>query len=274
LNGDGGDELFAGYDRFAAALLAERPPGWLVRGGRVLTGPASSFHVRSLPGRLAKFLDLAQEPFHRRLWRATAYLPDSGRFLRKGGEWDRPAAAPGASSRGTLRDLLTWNFQEYLPNDLNVKMDRCSMAHGLETRSPFLDTALVEWAFRLPDQFKLRGGVSKWILRRAFRDLLPGPIRRRSKAGFGVPLGAWFRGRWRSPLLDLLETPQAKIYLYLHREPVQTLLKEHLSGRRDWGQPIWLLLTLELWLQQMDRPLDASVAGSHIRVTGEEERAG
>ncbi len=270
LNGDGGDELFAGYDRFRAALLAERIPLWLRRAGRRLSRRAgASFHVRSILGRAAKFLALAQEPFPLRLLKATGYLDPPEGFLLQPRDasavpsvWRRYLPPPtGGSVNVGLRPLLELNFREYLPNDLHVKMDRCSMAHGLETRSPFLDTALVEWAFRLPDDLKLRGNISKWILRQAFQGLVPAAIRRRGKAGFGAPLGAWFRGQWREPMRDLLGSPEARIYRYLRFEAVQKLLQEHLDRRSDWSQPIWLLLTLEIWLRQMARPID-TLSGS------------
>lgn len=262
LNGDGGDELFAGYDRFRAALLAERIPLWLRRAGHSLMKRAPfPFHVRSFPGRLQKFFAFAQEPFARRFLKATGTFASPEDFLlpAAGGAappvWERHSApAAPAPNGGGLRRLLELNFREYLPNDLHVKMDRCSMAHGLETRSPFLDTALIEWAFRLPDDLKLRRGISKWILRRAFPDLLPEAIRRRGKAGFGVPLGAWFRGRWKTPLQDMLCGPQPRIHRYLRADRVQQLITRHLQGTQDAGQALWLLLTLEIWLKQLAEP--------------------
>lgn len=257
LSGDGGDELFAGYDRFAAALWGRRVPAWAARAGEgVLRSSPVPLHVRSLPGRLLKFFTLAQQPLARGFLQATGYFPSPEKLLTKPGAgaadvWERHEPADGGTPLGRL---LALNFREYLPNDLQVKMDRCSMAHGLEARSPFLDTALIEWAFRLPDGMKRRGGVSKWILREAFPDLVPSEILRRKKAGFGVPLGAWFRGRWKEPMRDLLGPREAAIYRYLRFDEVQRRIGEHLAGRSDEGHPIWLLLTLELWLRQMARP--------------------
>ena len=103
-----------------------------------------------------------------------------------------------AASGSPLARLLYLNFCTYLPEDLLVKTDRMSMAHGLEARSPFLDTRLTEFAGQLPDRFKLRGLATKVVLREAFRDLVPDRINTRPKMGFGVPLGAWFSKRARA----------------------------------------------------------------------------
>ena len=110
--------------------------------------------------------------------------------------WERSAGW------STLSRLLYLNFKEYLPNDLMVKADRCSMAHGLEVRSPFLDTALIEYMATLPDRFKVHRLQQKVLLKHAFSDLLPSSIRRRAKMGFGVPLGTWCRRQWREPTVN------------------------------------------------------------------------
>src|SRR5262249_40850281 len=111
------------------------------------------------------------------------------------------AQSEGAS---VLSRILHHNFETHLPHDLLVKADRASMLHSLELRSPFLDTALVEFASRLPASLVRRGTTMKWGLKRAFRDLIPAEIQGRRKMGFGVPLGTWFRGGLRSYLLDQL----------------------------------------------------------------------
>lgn len=262
LSGDGGDELFAGYDRFRAALLAESIPRGIRRVGHRLLGRGRLFSAapsRSVWGRIGKFFEASHEPLPQRcrLWAGFFTNPErivlrSNSEMEQGLETNGSAEHPSASR---LSQLLAANFKEYLPNDLHVKTDRCSMAHGLEVRSPFLDTALIEWAFQLPDSFKLRGRQSKWIVRRAFRNLLPPEILGRGKRGFGVPLGAWFRQCWREPLTDLLLPSSSRVYRFLHRESVKSLVENHLGGQQENGQLLWLLLTLEIWLRQLENPV-------------------
>jgi asparagine synthase (glutamine-hydrolysing) len=150
-----------------------------------------------------------------------------------------------------LSRLLYLNFCTYLPEDLLVKMDRTTMAHGLEARSPFLDTALVEFAAKLPDKYKLRGFSTKYVLRKTFDDLIPPAILRRGKMGFGVPLGAWFRGPSRPFLMEHLESKDSRLYSHVRREAVTELLEGHLTEKRDYGQQLFCLLTLEIWLRSL-----------------------
>ncbi len=147
--------------------------------------------------------------------------------------------------------MLEHNFRSYLPYDLLVKADRSSMAHGLEALSPFLDTALIEYAETLPADYLRRGRDTKVILKHAFADLLPPEIRTRGKMGFGVPLGTWFRGDLRGYLHDYLAAPGARIFDYLDRPAVTLLLDEHERRARDHGQKLWALLTLEIWLRSL-----------------------
>lgn len=253
LTGDGGDELFAGYDRFSASLFAERIPRPL----RLLAShlanrlPAGASQKSSWT-RLRRFFASAHLPLPERLSSWTCYFPDLSSILRA--EYRQPNPAPAVEQGATpLQQLLQLNFHDYLPNDLNVKLDRCSMAHGLETRCPFLDTRLIEWSFSLPDRFKWRKGVTKWILREAFREDLPQPILTRRKMGFGVPLETWFRGPWKEPLHDLLATGRPRVLQYLEAEGLQALLLHHTKGQEDAGQRLWLLLTFEVWLRSLER---------------------
>jgi asparagine synthase (glutamine-hydrolysing) len=123
------------------------------------------------------------------------------------------------------------------------------MAVSLETRAPFLDTALMDYVFTLPGHQKLRGRTPKWILKKAFEDLLPPSIANRPKMGFGMPLGTWFRGALKGYVSERLRPESARIYNYLKRPYVTQMLDEHMEGRRDWGFQFWTLLMLELWLQ-------------------------
>jgi asparagine synthase (glutamine-hydrolysing) len=221
LTGDGGDELFAGYLRFYAAILSERIPGAVGRAAHgVLARMPSPPNERHWLGRAQRFFQSSGLPLHDRLRRWNAlFFDDLDALLR-------PDFVAGLApidklrhiaaerrlmeGRSTLSQALHANFTSYLADDLLVKTDRCTMANSLEARSPFLDRELVEYAAGLPDDLKLRFGRTKVILHDAFPDLLPPVIDRRGKMGFGVPLDAWFRGELRDYMRDLLMAPDAR----------------------------------------------------------------
>jgi asparagine synthase (glutamine-hydrolysing) len=142
-------------------------------------------------------------------------------------------------------DLLS-----YLPDDLLVKVDRASMAHGLECRSPLLDHHLLEFACRLPADWKIRRGQSKYIFKEAIRSLFPHGFLDRPKMGFSVPIGEWFKGEWKSWVSGaLLDGPLAQRSI-LDRRELQAVLAEHSSGRRNRETLIWNLAMLSLWFEQ------------------------
>ncbi len=263
LTGDGGDELFCGYHRLLAAEAAEAIPASLLRVGEALVGRLSrAGGERSPVARARRFLAAARLPLADRLARwSSLFACELDQLLLPEVLAQVAAETPLAWMRGileqsrgatTLARILDHNFATYLPCDLLVKADRTSMAHSLELRSPFLDTALVEYVSRLPDSFKRRGLTTKWILRRAFCDLLPPPIARRGKMGFGMPLGTWFRGGLKEYLCDHLAAT-ATIYDLVDRRFVERLLDDHFQMRSDHGHRLWLLLTLELWLRSLSR---------------------
>ena len=148
-----------------------------------------------------------------------------------------------------LAQLLYLNYCTYLPEDLLVKMDRMSMAHGLEARSPFLDAHLTEFAGRLPDRFKVRGLTTKRVLREAFKDLVPERITHRRKMGFGVPLGVWFRNELKGLVESHLASEGAPVFDYLREDAVRSVVQEHMVGARDRSQQLFCLLTLSTWLR-------------------------
>jgi asparagine synthase (glutamine-hydrolysing) len=150
---------------------------------------------------------------------------------------------------GLLDRLLHLNLTTYLPDDLLVKVDRTSMAHGLEVRSPFLDAELVAFAFQLAPELKLRRLTLKRVLKEAMRELLPAEIVGRRKKGFGVPLDRWFREDLRGYVGARLGARDARVKAHLSAPIVDRLLAEHLAGGKDHGQALWLLLTLEVFLR-------------------------
>jgi asparagine synthase (glutamine-hydrolysing) len=258
LNGDGGDELFCGYSRLAACAISERLPAPLravaALGGHLLPAPRS--HAGSLR-RVRQFLDVSALPFRERIQTWCSFFPEEelDRLLRR-----RKLVDPAAHFEDILKEVegasplaraLYLNYRAYLPEDLLVKMDRTTMAHGLEARSPFLDVALTEFASSLPDSLKLKGFTTKVVLREAFRDLVPSSIRKRRKMGFGAPLGSWFRKELGPFVESHLEAPDSKLFAHLDRDAVAGYVSEHMSGRRDYGQKIFCLLTLSLWLRNL-----------------------
>ncbi len=267
LNGDGGDEAFGGYQRYYADPLADLY--------RLL--PAALRH--GLLDRLTHLLPRGSGPVEssipaalRHLTRA-ADLPHSASVVRWGSfftedEKDdlytpemRAAVHAGPSSAllsesfaraladTRLDRTLSTDVQNYLPGALLPKVDRMTMAHSLEARSPFLDHQLLEFAARLPTTCKVRGTTTKRILRETFADMLPPSITQRSKMGFSVPLNLWFRNTLREPAREILFASDTRLHSYLRRERMQAIFDEHVSGKAEHGKRLWALLTLEMWLK-------------------------
>jgi asparagine synthase (glutamine-hydrolysing) len=166
-------------------------------------------------------------------------------------------ACAGASRRDPVTRAMVGDILTYLPGDLLAKVDLASMAHSLECRGPFLDHRVVELAAAMPLDRKLRfrPGRSKVVLKRAFADLLPRPIRTRSKMGFGVPVGRWFREELKRELREVLLDRSSLGRGLFRPEAVHKLVEEHTEGRREHGHRLWALVMLELWFRNhLDGP--------------------
>ena len=260
LTGDGGDEVFAGYRRFRAAVQSERVPRLMAIAGGALAAilPAAS-HERSRLAETGRFLRALRLPFDERItmWSSLFFtdLPDLLRpeLVRALRPIDRlhyiGTERAWMEGRSTLSRLLHANFTSYLADDLLVKTDRCTMASSLEARSPFLDRELIDYVAALPDRCKLHGRRSKAILRDAFADLVPPEIDRRGKMGFGVPLSAWFRGNLQVHMRESLLAPDARYRETLSGSFVEQLIRRHLSGQANLGPQLWSLMCYERWLQ-------------------------
>ena len=260
LTGDGGDELFAGYLRFGAALAAEKLPraaGAVMSAAlRALPRGETERHLLARARRFARYMHL---PLLERVARWNSLFQEDLRDLLQPGVVDsderidplrniqRDVEAFGRLS--PLGRLLAANFASYLPDDLLVKTDRCTMANALEARAPMLDTALMEYVASLPDDCKLRGRTTKAVLRDAFTDLLPSEIANRPKTGFGVPLDGWFRGELRDFVRDTLLAPSAALHRYVRADRVGVLIDDHLASRTNAGQRLWSLVCFERWLK-------------------------
>ncbi len=255
LTGDGGDELFGGYLRYQAFRRAVRirqslgpfsavagvaaelmggVAGWkrLRTGGRLVRDPWKTyrdglfhFHPHDLEGLLRpEVLDSvhALEPIERldRLWRETSR---------------------------NLTDLLWIDEQTYLADDLLTKMDRATMAHGLEARSPLLDHALAEQCACLPEKMLFEGSEGKTVLRSAYAAILPRQVLHRPKMGFGVPIGRWMRGGLRADLEQLLLSDSGPLWPFLQRKTVSRLVNTLMAGRDGESRRVWNLLALAAW---------------------------
>lgn len=270
LNGDGGDEIFGGYDRFAAAAVSRRLPPSLARALRRALTMLPAEHDYYRPRRRAeRFLERADAPVKDRYQSWIAVLDEDllaevlAPSLR-----DSPAVAEVAASMQRhydraghlpeLDQLLYANFKTYLPDDLAVKMDRMSMANSLEARSPFLDTALIEYLARMRARDKVGLRHLKPVLRRALFPLLPRSIWNRRKHGFSVPVGTWFSGELGTMFEDEVLADDARSRRFLEPSVVASLWEEHRRGERENGLRLWTLLTLERWLRGLERPLTVS----------------
>jgi asparagine synthase (glutamine-hydrolysing) len=257
LSGDGGDELFAGYERFAAGVAVDRVravPSALRSPARALVDllPSTALHGRV--GRVQRFSARIDEGMPGAYLEWISYVPEQWRrrLLANPSNWARDDyVARWEATRGakTLDRLLALNIDTYLVDDLLVKMDRTSMAHALEVRSPFLDTELVEFAMRLPPALKQRGLSLKRVLKGAVSELLPAEILNRPKRGFGVPLDRWFREDLAQYTESMLGS-SARLREHLVGEELDTLLGEHRSGAQANGHSLWTLLTLEVFLRE------------------------
>jgi len=217
---------------------------------RAIPPGANERHWRSRAARFGRAMTL---PLHERVTRWNSYFDADLEELVGERSIDRlqhlRGVMDGMTGRSTLSQLLLANFSSYLPDDLLVKADRCTMANSLEARSPFLDRALIEYVATLPDSYKMEGGRTKAILRDAFADLIPAEIDQRPKTGFGVPLDAWFRGELREPARDLLLSSNARYRDFISPDVVRRTLARHDSGAANEGQRLWALITFERWLQ-------------------------
>jgi asparagine synthase (glutamine-hydrolysing) len=246
LTGDGGDEAFAGYERYIAYRLASGFPRAAAWSGAlaVRVVPQARTTPRSAFYRAARLLDVSAAPRRDRYARLMEVFP----FAERQRLWTDDVARPVRlePSRADTTGLQLLDIETYLPGDLLPKADIASMAHSLELRSPLLDHRVVELGLALPDSLKTRGLTGKIALRRAFADLLPNEIADRKKTGFGVPLGRWFRDDLRELAHEALLTQRG----WFREDEVRRLLDEHESRRSDHGHRLWCLLMLELWMRE------------------------
>jgi asparagine synthase (glutamine-hydrolysing) len=270
LSGDGGDELFAGYDKYAVESRERRLETLPAALRRLLAGLAA-WAPEGTPGRgFLRHMGLSGA--ERYLDAQTLYRPGELRrlfrpetFARFEGEdpWEEARRILAGSNGDWLSALQYLDLRSYLPLDILTKVDRTSMAHSLEARVPLLDHVVVEYAARIPPELKLRGGTRKHILKRAMRGLLPEAILRRPKRGFAVPLGRWFRGRLAGTLRDLLLSERARRRGLFDMACVESRIS---AAGNDLDLPLWTLLSFELWCRTfVDRPAPRAPVPRRVR---------
>lgn len=268
LNGDGGDECFGGYLRYVAMKLDSywhHVPDGAKRAMLAATGLFPKRAPYSVFWRAEKFIkaSLQQELPYRYLSTVSFFGPNDKDGLFSAAYQNALGRNLGCGERyitelfkipagqDLINKLIYVDFRSYLPECLMTKMDIASMANSLETRSPFLDQKVIEFAYTLPGSLKLRGiNGTKWILKETFKDMLPPEIYKRGKMGFGIPLGPWFKGELKERWADTCLSQKALSRGYFNPEYLHRMWDAHQKGQRDHGYHLWALLMLELWHQQ------------------------
>jgi asparagine synthase (glutamine-hydrolysing) len=273
LSGDGGDELFGGYNRYYWAQNIWRRLGWLplalraALAGVLTTLPASSWNSvfrkfdRLLPANL-RYANPGDK-LHK-LADILAVRSPEEIYWGLVSHWKRPAQIViGATEPATvLTDSSKWadvpdlahcmmylDTVSYLPDDILTKVDRAAMGVSLETRVPLLDHRVVEFAWTLPLSMKIRDGQSKWLLRQVLYRHLPKELIERPKKGFGIPLDVWLRGPLRTWAEELLNPSRLEREGYFNSDPIQQKWREHMSGQRNWSYCLWDVLMYQAWLE-------------------------
>jgi asparagine synthase (glutamine-hydrolysing) len=273
LSGDGGDELFGGYNRYLLAQRLWKRVGWLPQPMRSLAG----LMIRTIPRRawekmMKLFSPLLQpgarkrrfgEQIHK-LGRIMSVKNPEELYLGLVSHWSlSDAIVVGAPLKTSIpfhssswpelpeftQTMMLLDLMTYLPDDILVKVDRASMGVSLEARVPFLDHRLVEYSMRIPLSLKIREGRTKWILREILHRHIPKELIERPKMGFGIPIDAWLRGPLRDWAEELLSEKRLKREGYFAPEPIRERWASHLSGRQDWHYHIWDILMFQSWLE-------------------------
>jgi asparagine synthase (glutamine-hydrolysing) len=285
LSGDGGDELFCGYQRYQKtealwARLSTVPAPLQRLAGRALRSVSNGFwdYLESAGRRMSLAGDGSTGLYHKVGKMASAldahslyglyrelltHWPDPASVVIDGKEPDTLfSAGRQGGALDPVQQLMLCDLQTYLPDDVLVKVDRAAMGVSLETRAPFLDHELVEFAWRLPQSMKLAQGVNKWALRQVLYRHVPQSLVDRPKMGFGVPVGDWLRGPLRDWADALLDPSRLKREGFLRSQPIARKWEEHLSGKRDWQYQLWDVLMFQSWLENQKSTRAALPEGS------------
>lgn len=260
LSGDGGDELFCGYDRYEEMqqrwrAISRWPRGFRSAAARVARSLASRVPSAIACRKLSTLAEFAclRNPLEM-YTRFNTHWRDAERLVvrddRLSESTDESVAIPESISDRFVETMMYLDARTYLPDDILVKVDRASMAVGLEVRVPLLDQRVVELAWRLPQDVKVRDGQSKWVLRQVLDRYVPRHLTERPKMGFGVPIDTWLRGPLRDWAEELLSADRLRREGLLHPEPIRARWREHLSGRYNWQYLLWDVLMFQAWLDE------------------------
>ena len=266
LSGDGGDELFAGYNRYGQGLRVARalrllprpvamclsrmigavpPATW----DRLFDVMPASMRPRLAAEKLHKLAGVLGEDAQGYYRTLIAQWAGAWSLVKGAAQPDQPAFSEAVRAR--FGDELSWmqyaDSVTYLPDDILTKVDRASMAVSLEARVPLLDHRVVDLAWQLPAHLKMRGGQGKWLLRQVLYKYVPKELVERPKMGFGVPIDAWLRGPLKGWAADLLDPAAMARAGLLDPAPIQEKWAEHQSGRRNWQHFLWNVLMFEAW---------------------------
>ncbi|MEW6556589.1 MAG: asparagine synthase (glutamine-hydrolyzing) [Elusimicrobiota bacterium] len=264
LNGDGGDETFGGYLRYKAMKGALYFSPLFRMLGKKLTGKIANLipHTETAVGKnifryISRFIQgLPNRAATRNIqWhcyftneiKENLYTDNMKKNLYNNAYKYLTEIFENAPAKNIMDRTFYTDIKAYLPECLLVKMDIASMANSLEARSPFLDHKVLEFSASLPSSWKLHGLTTKYILKKSFNDFLPKEILHRSKMGFGIPIGKWFRTEWKNYFKEMVLSDKSINRGYFQREVIEQMFYEHISGKRDHGYRMWALLMLELW---------------------------
>lgn len=281
LSGDGGDEMFGGYNRYIWVDRLWKRIGWMSTGARALLAKA----VKSIPPRNWERVFTAMQNYPveglkqrmagDKLHKIAGILDAQNEqeiYLRLSSHWLQPEAlVPGAREPHSVAEeddgfgdfldrMMYTDSITFLPDDILTKVDRASMAVSLEVRAPYLDAELLKFAWSLPKLMKVRNGKGKWLLRQLLHRFVPAEIVERPKMGFGIPLDSWLRGPLRGWAEELLAENRLRREEFLNPQMVREKWEQHLSGRHNWQYHLWDVLMFQSWLERIHERREAACA--------------
>jgi asparagine synthase (glutamine-hydrolysing) len=270
ISGDGGDELFCGYNRYAmnekfSAIFRFMP--FILR--KTLASSIHSISPNSL-NKISKFMPFLNQivNFGDKIHKGANVLNTknfSDIYYSLRSHWQNPSKIvlnskepgtlltefkPNLSCLDSQQQMMALDLLTYLPDDILVKVDRAAMASSLETRVPFLDHKLIEYVFKIPHSFKFRNGNGKWILKKILNQYVPKSLTERPKMGFEIPLGSWLRGPLRDWAEDLLNEKRLNQENFFNTKLVRDKWSEHINGKKNWHHHLWDILMFQAWLEK------------------------